>query len=173
MLLSDDRGPNAGEIVLHALAGRLTGALVYHAAARGIAVKGISTSLEGDVDLQGFLGLSKTIRNGFSRVRVAFDGDWRLRRRALTGAGGPGAKLFARVRHVVERPAGDLRARQPMRPGCGWKPETDVMAGLVPAIHVLFDALQRRRGSPAHRRAKHAVLWMAMAGHDEKKGRIT
>ena len=75
VLLSDDRGPNAGEIVLHALAGCLTGALVYHAAARGIAVKGISTSLEGDVDLQGFLGLSKTIRNGFSTVRVAFDID--------------------------------------------------------------------------------------------------
>ena len=55
VLLSEDRGPNAAEYVLHALAGCLTGALVYHAAARGIAVKGIATRLEGDIDLQGFL----------------------------------------------------------------------------------------------------------------------
>ncbi len=62
-------------IVLHALASCLTGALVYHAAARGIAIKGIRTRLEGDVDLQRFLGLSKSVRNGFSNVRVVFDID--------------------------------------------------------------------------------------------------
>ena len=75
VLLSDDRGPNAGEYVLHALASCLTGALVYHAAARGIEIKGITTRLEGDIDLQGFLGLSKQIRRGFETVRVIFDID--------------------------------------------------------------------------------------------------
>jgi uncharacterized OsmC-like protein len=75
VLLSEDRGPNAGEYVLHALASCLTGALVYHAAARGIAVKGITTRLEGDIDLQGFLGLSETVRRGFSTVRVVFNID--------------------------------------------------------------------------------------------------
>jgi uncharacterized OsmC-like protein len=70
-----DRGPNAGEYVLHALASCLTGALVYHAAARGIAVKGIATRLEGDIDLQGFLGLSKNVRRGFKNIRVMFDID--------------------------------------------------------------------------------------------------
>jgi len=75
VLLSGDRGPNAGEIVLHALAGCLTGSLIYHAAARGIAVKGITTRLEGDVDLQGFLGLSKKVRRGFKTIRVMFDID--------------------------------------------------------------------------------------------------
>ena len=73
VLLSEDRGPNAGEYVLHALASCLTGALVYHAAARGIAVKGIATRLE--VDLQGFLGLSKDVRRGFETIRVVFDID--------------------------------------------------------------------------------------------------
>jgi uncharacterized OsmC-like protein len=72
VLLSGDRGPNAGEIALHALASCLTGALVYHAAARGIAIKGISTRLEGDLDLRGFLGLSNSVRNGFSTIRVVF-----------------------------------------------------------------------------------------------------
>jgi uncharacterized OsmC-like protein len=75
VLLSRDRGPNAGEYVLHALASCLTGALVYHAAARGIAVKGIATRLEGDIDLQGFLGLSKDVRRGFRDIRVVFDID--------------------------------------------------------------------------------------------------
>jgi uncharacterized OsmC-like protein len=75
VLLSEDRGPNAGEYVLHALASCLTGALVYHAAARGIAVKGIATRLEGDIDLQGFLGLSKEVRRGFQNIRVMFDID--------------------------------------------------------------------------------------------------
>jgi uncharacterized OsmC-like protein len=75
VLLSEDRGPNAGEYVLHALASCLTGALVYHAAARGIPIKGISTRLEGDIDLQGFLGLSKEVRRGFDAIRVVFDID--------------------------------------------------------------------------------------------------
>jgi len=75
VLLSEDRGPNAGEYVLHALASCLTGALVYHAAARGIALKGIATRLEGDIDLQGFLGLSKDVRRGFENIRVVFDID--------------------------------------------------------------------------------------------------
>jgi uncharacterized OsmC-like protein len=75
VLLSEDRGPNAGEYVLHALASCLTGALVYHAAARGIAVKSIATRLEGDIDLQGFLGLSKEVRRGFQNIRVMFDID--------------------------------------------------------------------------------------------------
>ena len=75
VLLSEDHGPNAGEYVLHALASCLTGALVYHAAARGIAVRGIATRLEGDIDLQGFLGLSKDVRPGFKNIRVMFDID--------------------------------------------------------------------------------------------------
>ena len=74
VLLSEDRGPNAGEYVLHALASCLTGALVYHAAARGISVKGIATRLD-DIDLQGFLGLSKDVRRGFKTIRVMFDID--------------------------------------------------------------------------------------------------
>ena len=75
VLLSQDRGPNAGEYVLHALASCLTGALVYHAAARGIVVKGIATRLEGGIDLQGFLGLSRDVRRGFKNIRVLFDID--------------------------------------------------------------------------------------------------
>jgi uncharacterized OsmC-like protein len=72
VLLGENRGPNAGEYVLHALAACLTGTLVYHAAARGIALEGLECTVEGDVDLQGFLGLDESVRPGFENVRVAF-----------------------------------------------------------------------------------------------------
>ena len=72
VLLGENRGPNAGEYVLHALAACLTGTLVYHAAARGIALEGLECTIEGDADLQGFLGLDESVRPGFENVRVAF-----------------------------------------------------------------------------------------------------
>ena len=75
VLLSADRGANPVEYVLHALAGCLTTALVYHAAGRGIAVKAITTRFEGDLDLRGFLGLSDKVRRGYSDIRVMFDID--------------------------------------------------------------------------------------------------
>ena len=50
----------------------LTGTLVYHAAARGIALDGLESTIEGDVDVQGFLGLDETVRPGFQQIRIAF-----------------------------------------------------------------------------------------------------
>ena len=73
VLLGENKAPNAGEYVLHALAACLTGTVVYHAAARGIVLDGLECTVEGDVDLQGFLGLDDTIRPGFQQVRVAFE----------------------------------------------------------------------------------------------------
>jgi uncharacterized OsmC-like protein len=73
VLLSGDKGPNPVEYVLHALAGCLTTSLVYHAAARGIEVRGVSTRFEGDLDLHGFLGLDPKVRRGFQNIRVVFD----------------------------------------------------------------------------------------------------
>ena len=72
ILLGENRGPNAGEYVLHALGACLTGTLVYHAAARGIALEGLECTIEGDVDLHGFLGLDESVRPGYENVRVAF-----------------------------------------------------------------------------------------------------
>jgi uncharacterized OsmC-like protein len=59
--------------VLHGLLGCMTTSIVLLAAARGIEVKGVSSRVEGDVDLQGFLGLDAEIEKGFSQVRVVFD----------------------------------------------------------------------------------------------------
>ncbi len=70
VLLGADAAPNPVEYVLHALAGCLTTTMVYHAAARGIAVDAIDTALEGDLDLRGFLGLDPAVRPGFGAIRV-------------------------------------------------------------------------------------------------------
>ena len=75
VLLSGDKAPNPVEYVLHALAGCLTTSLVYHAAARGIPVRGVTTRFEGDLDLRGFLGMKDDVRRGFEAIRVVFDID--------------------------------------------------------------------------------------------------
>ncbi len=72
MLLGRDQAPNAGEYVLHALAACLTGTIVYHAAARGIVIDGLECTLEGDLDLRGFLGLDDDVRPGYEGIRVTF-----------------------------------------------------------------------------------------------------
>jgi uncharacterized OsmC-like protein len=71
VLLGNNLAPNTAEYVLHALAACLTGTIVYHAAARGIALDGLEATIEGDVDLHGFLGLDDTVRPGYANIRVA------------------------------------------------------------------------------------------------------
>lgn len=72
VLLGQDNGANPTEFVLHSLASCLTTSLVYHAAARGIKIEGVESKLEGDIDLHGFLGLSKDIRKGYQSINVQF-----------------------------------------------------------------------------------------------------
>ena len=72
VLLGEDHGANPVEFVLHALASCLTTSMVYHAAARGIRIESIESRLEGDLDLRGFLGLSKDVRPGYENLRVQF-----------------------------------------------------------------------------------------------------
>ena len=70
VLLGEDHGANPVEYVLHALAACLTTALVYHAAARGIKVEEVESELEGDLDIQGMLGVSDKVRKGYQNIRV-------------------------------------------------------------------------------------------------------
>jgi uncharacterized OsmC-like protein len=70
VLLGEDKAPNPVEWLLHALIGCLTTTTAYHAAARNIAVEAIDSSLDGDVDLRGFLGLNEEVRKGYSAIRV-------------------------------------------------------------------------------------------------------
>jgi uncharacterized OsmC-like protein len=72
ILLGSDTGPNPAEYLLHALAACLTTSIVYIAAARGVRLTDVESTLEGDMDVQGALGLSDDYRNGFERIRVSF-----------------------------------------------------------------------------------------------------
>jgi uncharacterized OsmC-like protein len=73
VLLGADNGANPVEYVLHALAGCITTTLVYHAAARGLHIESVSSSYEGELDLQGFLGLDPNVRRGYQNIKVTFD----------------------------------------------------------------------------------------------------
>jgi uncharacterized OsmC-like protein len=72
ILLGTDTGANPAEYLLHALAACLTTSLVYVAAARGVHLTEVESTLEGDMDVQGALGLSNDVRNGFEHIRVSF-----------------------------------------------------------------------------------------------------
>jgi len=72
VLLGEDLGPNPVEYLLTGLAGCLTSSLVYHSAAKGIEIRGVESRLEGDIDLRGFLGISKDVKVGYENIRVFF-----------------------------------------------------------------------------------------------------
>ena len=65
-----DSAPNPMEFVLHSLASCLTSTMVNHAAVQGIEIESVESSLEGDMDVRGMLGLSDEVRKGYNHVRV-------------------------------------------------------------------------------------------------------
>ena len=73
VLLGNNEGANPVEFLLHALAGCVTTTTVLHAAARGIKIHRLSTELEGDMDLQAFLGLSDAVPVGYKEIRIKMD----------------------------------------------------------------------------------------------------
>ena len=102
VLLGENRAPNAGEFALQALAACLAGTVVYHAAARGIALDGLETTIQGDLDLHGFLGLDSNVRPGYQQIQVSIkvagdlDDDQLAELRSLT--------RFSPVRDIVSNP---------------------------------------------------------------------
>jgi uncharacterized OsmC-like protein len=89
VLLGTDQGANPAEYLLHALAACLTTSIVYVAAARKVELHSVESTLTGDMDVRGALGVDDDHRNGFTRIRASF---------RVTG-NAPEAKL----REVVER----------------------------------------------------------------------
>ena len=71
ILLGTDTGPNPAEYLLHALAACVTTSLVYAAAARGVRLTEVESTLEGDLDVSGAMGLSDQVRNGFQQIRMS------------------------------------------------------------------------------------------------------
>jgi uncharacterized OsmC-like protein len=72
ILLGTDTGPNPAEYLLHALAACLTTSIVYVAAARKVELTSVESTLTGEMDVRGALGVDEEPRNGFERIRVSF-----------------------------------------------------------------------------------------------------
>lgn len=73
LLLGTDKGANPVECALAALAGCLTTTLVFFAAAEGVELTEVTSRVEGDTDLRGFLGLDENVRMGCDNIRIAFN----------------------------------------------------------------------------------------------------
>lgn len=72
VVLGQDAGPTPVEFVLHALATCLTAGLANIAAARKVTLSEVRSTVIGDIDLNGILGLDPDVRNGYQDVRVEF-----------------------------------------------------------------------------------------------------
>jgi uncharacterized OsmC-like protein len=72
VLVGQDHGPTAVEFVLHALAACLTAGLAGIAAARRISLTEVRSTVTGDIDLNGILGLDPEVRNGYQQITVRF-----------------------------------------------------------------------------------------------------
>lgn len=73
VLVGTNHGPTPVEFLLHAIAACLTSGLANIAAARGITLRRVTSTVEGDIDLLGILGLSDDVRNGYRQIRVHLD----------------------------------------------------------------------------------------------------
>jgi uncharacterized OsmC-like protein len=73
VLVGADNGATPAELLLAALAACLTAGLANIAAARGVNLTEVTSTVEGDIDLLGILGLSRAVRNGYQQIKVTFN----------------------------------------------------------------------------------------------------
>jgi uncharacterized OsmC-like protein len=72
VLVGADHAPTPVEFLLHAIAACITSGIGNIAAARGVTLTEVESTVEGDIDLRGILGLSDQVRNGYQQMRVHF-----------------------------------------------------------------------------------------------------
>ncbi|MEM7776267.1 MAG: OsmC family protein [Pseudomonadota bacterium] len=72
---ASDLGATPVEVVLSGLASCLTAGIATVAQNRGIQLRKVSATVEGDMNLHGILGIDADVRNGFSDIRVTFEVD--------------------------------------------------------------------------------------------------
>jgi uncharacterized OsmC-like protein len=72
VLVGEDRGTVPVEYLLVGLTSCLTAGIGNIAAARGVDLYEVSSTIEGDIDLNGIFGFDPETRNGYQQVRVNF-----------------------------------------------------------------------------------------------------
>jgi uncharacterized OsmC-like protein len=72
---SEDNGATPVEIVLVGLVSCLTAGVAAVAQHRNIQLRSVKATIEGDMDIQGILGIDSDVRNGFGGIKVIYDID--------------------------------------------------------------------------------------------------
>jgi uncharacterized OsmC-like protein len=72
VLVGADQGATPVEFLLHALGACMMAGVANMASLRGVVLDEVEATIEGDLDVQGLLGLSDEVRNGYQQVRVSF-----------------------------------------------------------------------------------------------------
>ena len=75
LFASADQGITPPEMVLAGLAGCLTAGVASVAQNRGIQLRSVRATIEGDMDLAGILGIDSDVRNGFGSIDVSYEID--------------------------------------------------------------------------------------------------
>jgi uncharacterized OsmC-like protein len=71
VLVGQDNAPTPVEYLLHGIAACITAGLGNIAAARGVRLSRVRSTVEGDIDLLGIFGLSDgAVRNGYRQIKV-------------------------------------------------------------------------------------------------------
>jgi uncharacterized OsmC-like protein len=72
---SEDKGATPVEYVLVGLASCLTAGIAAVAQHRNIQLRSVTAIIEGDMDIQGILGMDRDVRNGFGGIKVTYKVD--------------------------------------------------------------------------------------------------
>jgi uncharacterized OsmC-like protein len=72
LFASEDKGATPVEYVLVGLASCLTAGVAAVAQYRQIQLRSVSATLEGEMDVQGILGIDSDVRNGFNGIKVTY-----------------------------------------------------------------------------------------------------
>jgi uncharacterized OsmC-like protein len=71
-LVGSGQGPTPVEFLLYGLASCITAGIANVAAARGVKLTEVESTVEGRINLMGVLGLSDEVRNGYEGIRISF-----------------------------------------------------------------------------------------------------
>jgi len=72
---AEDHGITPVEFVLVGLASCLTAGIAAVAQHRNIQLHSVKATIEGDMDIQGILGIDSDVRNGYNGIKVTYDID--------------------------------------------------------------------------------------------------
>ena len=73
VLNGTNKAPNPPEYLLHAVASCITTTMMLLASGIGLEVEAVTVKIEGDLNLNGFLGLDAAIKNGYRQMKISID----------------------------------------------------------------------------------------------------